>query len=157
MFVYTAKFSRGKAVALVLLLGAVLCCLILFAGGRSAKSAGAFSAVVRDNEQRVAFLESLGWKIGREPLEEQTVVIPQQFGEVYGQYNELQRAQGFDLTKYAGCEATRYSYEVTNYPGEEGTVVADMIVYRGRVIAGDVQSAAIDGFMQGLAYPKSAP
>ncbi len=155
MFIFTAKFSKGKAVALVLLLGALLACLILFAGSRSARSAGAFSAVARDNDQRVEFLESLGWQIEREPLEQQTVVIPRQFGEVYGQYNELQRAQGFDLTKYAGCEATRYSYAVTNYPNESSPVVADVIVYRGRVIAGDVQSAALDGFMQGLAYPKA--
>ena len=126
MFIFTAKFSKGKAVALVLLLGALLCCIILLAGGKNVQSAGAFSAVARDNEQRVEFLESLGWKIEREPLEEQTVVIPYKFSEVYAQYNELQLAQGFDLTKYAGCEATRYSYEVTNYPGEEGAVVADV-------------------------------
>jgi hypothetical protein len=34
-------------------------------------------------------------------------------------------------------------------------VVADIIVYRNRIIAGDVQSAALDGFMTGLGFPKS--
>ena len=32
-------------------------------------------------------------------------------------------------------------------------VVADIIVYRNRVIAGDIQSNALDGFMVGLKYP----
>ena len=35
-------------------------------------------------------------------------------------------------------------------------VVADIIVYRGRVIAGDIQSITLDGFMSTLDYPKTA-
>ena len=45
-----------------------------------------------------------------------------------------------------------YLYKVLNHP-KETEVFADIIVYRGRVIAGDIQSAALDGFMNGLEYP----
>ncbi len=52
----------------------------------------------------------------------------------------MQLAQGFDLSDYGGIEATLLSYEITNYPNETDIVVADLIIYRNEVIAGDVQS-----------------
>ena len=155
MFIFTAKLSRGRAVAAVLLLAVIIACVILLAGRRSdAVTAGEFDAVVKSNSQRVEYLESLGWQVSAEPIEEQAVIIPRTFSQVYEDYNELQKSQGFDLKKYCGCEAIRYSYSVTNYPGEDGAVIADLLIYRGRVIAGDVQSASINGFMQGLKFPK---
>ena len=153
MFVFNAKLNRRRAVILVLLLAVLLCIVILTAGARSEKAAGAFDTAVTDNASRIKFLESLGWQVEPEPIDEQSVIIPQEFSAVYEEYNELQLTQGLDLRKYGGCEATRYSYSVTNYP-EDGRVIADMIVYRGRVIAGDIQSAALDGFMHGLEYPE---
>ncbi len=155
MFIFTAKLSRGRAVAAVLLLAVIIACVILLAGRRSdAVTAGEFDAVAKNNSQRVEYLESLGWKVSEEPIEEQAVIIPRTFSQVYEDYNELQKSQGFDLKKYCGCEAIRYSYSVTNYPGEDGAVIADLLIYRGRVIAGDVQSTSINGFMQGLGFPK---
>jgi len=46
-------------------------------------------------------------------------------------------------------EAVRYTYKVLNYPNAEN-VVADIIVFRNEVIAADVQSTSLDGFMHGL-------
>ena len=42
-----------------------------------------------------------------------------------------------------------------NYPGagSDDPIVADLVVYRNEVIAGDVQSTRLDGFMHGLAFP----
>ena len=62
MFIYTAKFSKKKAVAAVLILGIVLTSVILLAGSRHNDStdAAALSAVVRTNEDRIAYLEGLG-------------------------------------------------------------------------------------------------
>ena len=39
---------------------------------------------------------------------------------------------------------------VTNYPGYSGTVHANVIVYRNRVIGGDVCSADVGGFIHGF-------
>jgi hypothetical protein len=157
MFIFTAKFNKKKAVAAVLILAVILIAIILIAGtlGKdNSKETAALSAVVKNNEQRVAYLNSLGWEVEAEPIEEQAVVIPREFTTVYKDYNELQIAQGFDLTKYGGIEATRYTYKVLNYPNVSGNVVADIIVYRSEVIAGDVQSNSLDGFMVGLKYPQ---
>jgi len=154
MFIFTAKLNKKKLltgiiVILVLVIAAVLA-LTLTKGKTEARS---LDVLVRSNGQRVAYLEELGWQVESEPIDEQIITIPTRFDDVYGKYNELQISQGFDLTKYAGLEATRYTYLVTNYPDTDDKIVADIIVYRGRVIAGDVQSTAMDGFMNGLAYP----
>jgi hypothetical protein len=69
---------------------------------------------------------------------------------VFAAYNELQRTQGLDLTPYAGKTVERYTYTVTNYNGFDGTVLANLLVYRGRVIGGDVCSADTNGFLHGF-------
>ena len=160
MLFVTAKLDKRKIIggALALLVLAALAVLLLGGGGDKnaavGPAAGAGTAA-RTNEQRVAYLGSLGWEVEKEPIDTQTVTIPRDFSQVYTDYNTLQKAQGFDLKKYAGLEATRYTYEVKNHPTAKGKVVADMIVYRGKVIAADVQSLSADGgFMEGVAFPK---
>lgn len=156
MFIYTWKFSKRKLVlALCAIVLAILAVVLLFSGGEKAQEAVNITASARTADDRVKLVRGLGWDIDEEPLESQTVVIPKDFTDVYKNYAELQTKQGFELEKYAGKEATRYTYRVLNYPGEPENVVCDIIVYRGRVIAGDVQSLRLDGFMQGLDYPKS--
>jgi hypothetical protein len=150
---YTAKFNRKKAAAAVLILGAALCLIILLAGrlrGGDGTPASPLSAVVRNNKQRVEYLESLGWQVDGEAIDERRIKIPDVFSDVYIKYNALQIAQGFDLTRYSGLDATRYTYAVRNHPSSDDDVVADIIVYKDKVIAGDIQSCASDGFMNGL-------
>ena len=153
MFIVTAKFDKrkiiGGALILVVLVAAAI---LLFSGGKDGEPAS-LTAVVRSNDQRVSYLESLGWLVTAKPIDEQTITIPRDFSDVYRTYNELQMAQGFDLTKYAGLEAVRYTYEVTNHPSATGSVVADIIVYRNEIIAGDIQCVSADGFMAGLSFP----
>lgn len=156
MFIYTWKFSKKKLViALSALVLVILAVVLIFSGGGKAQAAIKLTGSARTASERVSLIKSLGWEIEEEPLETQSIVIPKEFTGVYGEYAELQEKQGFELGKYAGREATRYSYRVLNYPGEPENVVCDIIVYRGRVIAGDVQSLRSDGFMQGLDFPKS--
>ena len=163
MFIFTTKFNKKKAVIAILILAAVLVAVILIAGaiGKSsaskAKETASLSAVVKNNDQRVGYLKSLGWEVDKNPLEEQKVVIPREFSEVYKRYNEIQKSQGFDLARYGGIEAQRYTYRVLNYPGSTASVVADLLVYRNEIIAGDVQSNAFDGFMVGLRFPRALP
>ena len=156
MFIVTTKFSKKKAVSGIIILAVVLTIIIILAGmGAKAKpaSAPALAATVKDNEQRVEYLEQLGWQVSEQAIDQQDITIPKQFNEIYQDYNSLQQNQGFDLEDYAGMDATRYTYEILNYPNCTDTVVADIIVYKDMVIAGDIQSTAMDGFMQGLEFP----
>ena len=158
MFVVTARLNKKKLVICILILAAIAAVVLVLTGsGRKAQAASLpkLTAKVKSNEQRVSYLQGLGWEVSQTPLEEQDVTIPKTFNEIYTSYNELQKAQGFDLTDYAGLRVTRYTYEVRNYPDASDTVVADLLVYKHKVIGGDVQSTALDGFMQGLEYPAS--
>jgi len=157
MFMFTAKLNKGKAIMIVLLLAVIIAAIILLAhipGGDVGAAETAASGPVKTNADRIAYISGYGWEVSEKAIEEQTIVIPREFGDVYSEYNDIQLAQGFDLSRYSGREAVRYTYEVTNYPTGEENVVADIIVYRGEVIAGDIQCTSLDGFMHGLEYPK---
>ena len=154
MFILTARLNRRRAVIALLVLAAVLCAVVILAGRKAEARPGLAFSPAKTNEQRVQLLTELGWQVSAEPVEEQTVVIPRQFTDIYEEYNELQISQGFDLKKYGGLEATRYTYEIKHYPDCTDRVYADILVYKGKFIGGDVQSSALDGFMQGLTFPK---
>ena len=155
MFVYTAKLNKRKLIIGIVILVIALCAIILLISSNGkTTAASAFDTAVRSNDERISFLTGLGWEVSPEPAEEQTITIPLAFDDVYSEYNKIQLAQGFDLSKYSGLEAVRYTYKVLNHPSGQD-VMADIIVYRGRVIAGDIQSTSLNGFMNGLEYPKS--
>lgn len=110
-----------------------------------------------DNKSRISFLQSYGWQVSDEPIEIVHVVIPQTFGKVYQNYNEIQKKQGFDLLPFCGKEVSRYTYEIKNYPQKEKYIRANLLVYRNRVIGGDVCSIyAKNGFMHGFPLPKES-
>ena len=155
MFIFTAKFNKKKAVAIVLVLAIILFAIVLIAGRNSQTTEEPIvtSAIARNNGQRVQFLRSLGWEVDEDAIEEQNVLIPRTFAGIYEEYNNLQLSQGFDLSRFGGVEATRYTYRILNFPDYENDVVADIIIYRGEVIAGNIQSIAHDGFMLGLSFP----
>ena len=111
------------------------------AGKRTAKTA----------QDRLELIASWGWEVEPEPVEIIEVAIPQEFDSVYETYNELQKEQGFDLTRYRGKRCKRYGYVVTNYPDATGEVRLNLLVYQGKAIGGDVSSVELGGFMQGLA------
>ena len=84
------------------------------------------------------------------------LIIPPEFDEVYEKYNAIQKEQGFDLTKYQGKRVKRWTYAIKNYPGyaaDSGCIHANLLVYEGQVIGGDVCSVELNGFMHGFDYP----
>ena len=72
--------------------------------------------------------------------------MPDNFDRVILGYNELQKKQGLDLSKYAKKKVTRYAYKVTNYDSE-GEVYANLFIHRGKIIACDLSSVSPDGFV----------
>ena len=105
---------------------------------------------VKTDEDRLKLLTDLGWKTTGEVVEEESFTLPETFDRVLLGCNEIQKDQGLDLTRYRKKKVTRYTYEITNYPDYEGRVYANLIVWRGRVIAGDISSADPMGFVRGL-------
>ena len=151
MFVYTARFSKKKLLTAVLIAAAVICALIVIIAVSSGSRGKAVTAPdMRNNADRVSYLNSLGWIVEETPLESRTVVIPRSFEGIYADYIALQREQGFPLEDYGGMEATRYTYRVKNWQDSSKEVVADILVYGMSVIGGDIQCPAADGFMTAL-------
>lgn len=112
------------------------------------------NTAVPDNAARIAFLQSFGWEVSQEPIETAQVVVPQTFGDVYQNYNDIQLKQGFDLTKFQGKQISRFTYSVSNYPGQKEYIRANLLVYEEQVIGGDICSVyARNGFMHGFVYP----
>ena len=155
MVVLTAKVSKGKLVAILLILAVVVGILVVL--GSSAEEGGTTAetaiTTVESNDDRVAYLQSLGWQVNPEPVESQEVRIPAELPEVLQKYNELQQSQGYDLSQYGGKTVKRYVYEVLNYPDTTESYYLTLLVHKDTVIGGDVTSAAQNGLMQGLQYP----
>ena len=153
MFVFTAKLNRKKAVLIIAGLAVVLALIVIAvhaaSGGKKADMHPSESGI-RGVEDIVAYLASLGWQVESEPIETQSIVIPRRFNGVYADYIKLQKEQGYPIENYAGMQAVRYSFRVTNYPTGEKDIVADVVLFGQEIIAGDVQSTASDGFMRPL-------
>lgn len=140
--------ARRAAVVKVILFGIAAAAVILLAGALGRRSAGDRIAV-GTNEERIAYLLSLGWEVEPAPVLEQEITLPKEFPEVLQNYNEMQRQQGFDLQAYAGKKVVLYTYRITNHPDAE-EADASLYVYRSRLIGGDIHSTSFTGFMSPL-------
>lgn len=157
MFVYSMRASTLKFFGVILLSVITLIILIAFIPTIEPPSSAVITANqkinyanIKTNEDRIAFLAQFGHEVRPEPVEEKEITIPGVFDRVMTEYNNLQKQQGFDLTKYERKKVTRYTYIVENFNGYDGTVYANILVYRNKVIAGDLCSADINGFADGL-------
>lgn len=153
MFVCTLRASTIKffvviALTLAILIGAIA------VGGAGATTVSAAVDVdfsgIKENEDRVNFISSLGVKVKDAPIEEISFSIPERLDGAMSKYNEIQKSQGLDLTRYKNKKVTRFTYLVSEYPDYEGDVYVNLIVYRGTVVACDISSADPDGFVKPL-------
>ena len=161
MFIYSFRASTLRFFALLLLAAGALTALIIFVPAYEPQEYDSTAASIsydgiETNEDRIAFLSQFGYKVSGEPIESVELTLPDDFDRVFSGYNELQKAQGLDLTKYKGKTVTRYTYEVSDYPGYEGAkVYANLIVRKNRIIAGDICSAEPSGFIHGFERSES--
>ena len=156
MFIYSLRARTLKffAVICVALTGLITLIAFIPAYGQGSEAVSGKLEVdytgVKTNDDRIAFLRQFGWEVVSEPKESAEVTIPSEFDKIFTGYNEIQKRQGLDLSDYKKKKVMRYTYEVTTYEGEEGTVYANILVYRNRVIGGDICSADVTGFIHGF-------
>ena len=155
MLIWTARIpKKTKAVLAVLLLGVLLAAAVLLAGRSDKQETETWQ--LETNQDRLTYLESLGWQVEEEPVETLQFLLPEELEEPYLTYSELQDAQGFDLSACCGKQVARYTYTVTNYPGRTEGVQANLYVCEGQPVAGDILCAGADGFQDTLVYPETA-
>ena len=154
MFIVTAKVPKRRYFLLgALAILAVLIAVLALRGGRAAPGADEPSLRAETNEQRVAYLESLGWEVDAEPIEALSLTLPDELVEPYRSYNEIQLKQGFDLTPYLGETLERYTYCVNNYPDRPRGCQADLYLHDGTIVAGDIVCTGANGFIAALEFP----
>jgi hypothetical protein len=158
MFVYSLRASTLKFIGIIAVSVIALIALIIFIPTYNPVPTSAIVInnqtinydKIKSNDDRIAFLAQFGWKVNNSPVEEAEVTIPSEFDKVFLGYNEIQKQQGLNLAKYKRKEITRYTYEITNYPHYDGTVYANLLVYRNKIIGGDICSADVNGFIHGF-------
>ena len=164
MFVYSLRASTIKMVGVICVALTVLITLIAFVPTYAIPNEPAADAdaevkysydKVKTPSDAANFLAQFGWEVEATPIEEKTVTIPSEFDKIFAAYNELQKAQGLDLSRYKKKAVTRYTFTLTDYKDAEGKpydgrVYANVLVYRNRVIGGDICSADVNGFVHGF-------
>lgn len=152
MFIVSVK-PKKKTVIIISVIAAIIVPLIMritvcsTAPSRTTGEKGTYSLEAEGNAGRIAFLEQFGWKTAGKASKTEEIVIPSEFNETYTSYNELQKQQGLDLTKYSGEKCTKYTYKILNYDGNN-KIVANLLIIDSKVIGGDISETKKDGFMQ---------
>lgn len=158
MFIYSMHANTIKFFAVICLALTALIALIAFVPtyvtGQDATQVGLDVSYnyekIKSNDDRINFIKQFGWEVEAQPLKEQEVTIPKEFDKIFAAYNEIQRKQGLDLSSFKKKNVMRYTYTVTNYPDYDGEVYINILVYRNKVIGGDVCSADVNGFIHGF-------
>lgn len=153
MFVYSVRASTLKFFGILILTLAVLIGAIAI-GQSTALTAAASAKInfggIETNEDRLEFIRQFGVEVSGEPEECVSFSVPENFDKVIAGYNELQKEQGLDISKYKNKKVTRYTYSLDNYNGYEGEVHVNLIIYKKTVVACDISSAAPNGFVEPL-------
>ncbi len=153
MFVFTMKASGLKFFGILALSVALLTTAISILP--SVNAAADVASVATDfknistEQDMVNFLSQFGHDVDPKPVDVFEMEIPEEFNSVFESYNEIQRAQGLNLKRYLGKDATVYIYKVNNSE-YEGEVFATVFIRNGRIIAGDICSKDGEGFVKGF-------
>ena len=159
MFVFSIRSNKKRIILMAVMLAVILAALYFTRDSKlPAMEDAGISLKASNAQERIAFLSQFGWEVDEDPAKVEEVIIPSEFDETYQKYNQIQLSQNFDLTKYAGKTVKKWSYEVKNYPGYEAQnscIRANLLVYEGAVVGGDVSSLEQNGFMQNFDFPEN--
>lgn len=128
----------------LVVIAATVIIALFVVGGIYSASANAIDGST--NASRVSYIKRLGYDVDETALYSKEITIPQEFGEVYSRYNEIQKKAGFDLSDYKGETAILYCYELSF---DSGTNV-NILVSDGKIIGGDVSEISFNGEMKPL-------
>ena len=149
MFVMTTKVDMKKILIILAAVAATILAVVLLFGGKN-DTVQTDAPAVTSNDARVKFLTDMGWEVTNSPVESSQVRIPEEMTPVYERYNALQKSQGYDLTQFAGRKVMRYVYKINNFPGATEPVYATLLVYKNRIIGGDITDTGAGGVVQGF-------
>ena len=146
MFAINLKLSNRRLV--IVLFAVILISVVLVATrAKSLLYDNDNSTFCNDQAEILEYINSFGLVIG--DVTSSSIKVPEVFSDVYNNYNELQKQQGFDLTDYKGKVLTRYVGEVKNY-NDSDNVFVEVLTFDGIVVGADIFSTSVDGFIEPL-------
>lgn len=146
------EFTRKRALSIVFFASLIIFLLIL---GRWLMAYRNEASLLSTTEGRQMFLSSLGWEVDAESEEVKNITLPKEMDAVLEEYNKLQLSQGFDLKPYLGKDCVQYSYILKNYDAGGEDVYLSIYTHGRRLIAGDIHTNSMTGFMQGIRNPQA--
>ena len=146
----TRRRMALMSLALCLVIGAALMLAGCFGGDKEVEVITAAA-----NEDRVAYLESLGWQVEPQPIETLDLQLPEKLEGEWSAYAKLQAGQNLPFADFGGQAVKRYTYTVTNYPEIPQGVQANLYLWGDQIIGGDVIFTGQGGFQTDLAFPKT--
>lgn len=145
--------TRRRMALMSLALGLVIGSALLLAGCFGGDKETEFITAAT-NEERVAYLEALGWQVEPQPIETLDLQLPEKLEGEWDAYAKLQKGQGLPFSEFAGQAVKRYTYTVSNYPEIPQGVQANLYLWGDQIIGGDVIFTGQGGFQTDLAFPK---
>ncbi len=137
MLTATVKTTKTKILGYIcIFLAVIIAGILFFAEKEPQKAADSISRHVADNKSRIEYLSSAGVKALSEPFVVEEAVLPEKPDEVLAEYNEKQKAAGYNLEPYYGKTVKKYTYSVE----DETEVYATLYVYENQIIAADISN-----------------
>ena len=154
MFICSIKLNKTRMLSGIAAICLALTLVFLIVPDMPEQTGVDISAA--SQKEMVDYLDSIGYTVAPEALLIETITIPEVFNEEYTLYNEKQKPAGFDLEKFAGKSARKYTFKVLNYPDQKTEVVANLLIFENKVIGGDISSTELGGFCDGLILNKKS-
>ena len=150
MRAFVVRYPKNRITDILLSLICLFAVMLIVNAARADTPVGAqtdeYAAIVE------RFISENGLTADLSSLAVSEKLIPYVFDATYADYAILQREQGFELDAYRGRYAYVYSYELENYEFYEndGAVFVNIMVCDGRIIAADICTASVNGFITGV-------
>ena len=122
MTVWKIKLSPRWRIAVCVAMLAIFTalCVVSAMGAMTDNEETASGASVKNEQAAADYLRAVGEEDAAQ-LSCERITIPEQFDEVYEEYNGMQRQSGFDLSEYKGKDALRFTFALTRH--EDGAVI----------------------------------
>lgn len=148
---FAASFKMNKLAAVTFLCSFTVLMAIIgtfFAFGvfqpetAQVENLGRYSLKVSDREETESFFSQFGLNVDFSGCIEREIIIPEEFDSVYEEYNNLQKSQGLDLSKYKGQKAQQRIYPIITDNRREYYAV--LIVIKDKVVGGHLNTGGVD-------------
>ncbi len=133
-----------KKTIAVLLLAIIAAAVIIVV--KSVHAADKKTVAEFDGSAAYDYISSFGVCADDGGLVTDEITVPEYFGDVYKNYNDVQLSQGFDLAKYKGCTLKRFTFPLS----DRENAFAEVLSYNGAVVGADVYSTSADGTISAL-------